>query len=674
MNRNIIIFSGTTEGKNLAERLAKRGVFCHVCVATEYGSSVMQSHKNISVHEGRMKLKEMTEYIKAIRPQAVVDATHPYAVEVSANIKAACSAQGELQNDLYVRLSRNVRDFTMTDHMIVVSSPKEAALKAREFDCIFLTTGSKDLSSYQNLIAEKENVYVRVIPSEESIRLCNNAGIDGKHTIALQGPFSEEFHGAMLEQYKIDCQITKASGKTGGFTDKIAAAEKRGITTIVIAPPKDEGESYDTVYHKILALFKIDDTAIQTEGEFYAIGMGMGNAAGLTAEAKAALSKADVIFAASALSDNIKQLHLQAPIVSEYRWENISEYLLNHPEIKNAAAVFAGDIGFYSGAALLPKKLENRKLIRIPGISSMSYLAARAGISWQDAKVVSIHGRVCNWQQAVLKNKKVFMLLSGKEDMKMITKTLADDEAAWDAQVIVGYDLGSPLEEVFTVLPKEVIDREWKDGLYSLFILRKEETPAPIYTVFSDTDFIRERVPMTKEEVRHLSVVSLGLYKNAVLWDIGAGTGSVSAEAAALDDSIRIISFEKNKNAVELIQKNLRHFHLSNVKTVEGLFPEEINFENIPVPSHVFIGGTSKHCSDIFKLLAAFDTTIRIAANAVTIESVHELTEQMEKYCTDVEITQIAVSKSHTVGSYHMMKAENPIYMLKGILLPKGLR
>ncbi len=88
----------------------------------------------------------------------------------------------------------------------------------------------------------------------------------------------------------------------------------------------------------------------------------------------------------------------------------------------------------------------------------------------------------------------------------------------------------------------------------------------------------------------------------------------------------------------------------------------------------VFIGGTSKHCSDIFKLLAAFDTTIRIAANAVTIESVHELTEQMEKYCTDVEITQIAVSKSHTVGSYHMLKAENPIYMLKGILLPKGLR
>ncbi len=672
MDKNMIIFSGTTEGRKLAKQLAQTGIFCHVCVATEYGSSVMQPHKNISIHEGRMDRNEMTEFMKEIQPMAVVDATHPYAVDVSANIKAACQLFGDLKNGRYIRLSREVSDFSVTDHMIIVSTPKEAADAAEAFNNILLTTGSKDLNTYQKLIKEKRNVFARVIPSEESLRLCKNAGIDGRHVLALQGPFSETFHGAMLDRYEIDCQITKASGNAGGFQDKIAAAEKRGITSIVIAPPKDEGESYETVYHKIHKLYQGEKADVYGGRKFYAVGMGMGSVRGLTGEACEALSKAEVIFAAKALIENIKKLSLKTEIVPEYRWENISGYLSLHPEIKTAAAVFAGDIGFYSGASLLPKELNDMELIRIPGISSMSYLAAKAQITWQDAKVVSIHGRSANWHRAVCQNKKVFMLLSGKEDIKKISDSLSNDLGAQELLLVVGCNLGSSSEEIVKLTVEDAKNRKWIDGLYSLFIINRANIPAPIHTAFSDADFIRDKVPMTKEEVRHLSVISLGLYKNAVLWDIGAGTGSVSIEAAALDDSVTVIAFEKNEKAVELIKKNAGKFRLCNVKTETGLFPEEINFKNIPAPTHVFIGGTSKHCRDIFQFLSEYDQPIRITANAVTIESLYELTEQMETYCRDVYITQIAVSRSHSVGSYHMMKSENPIYMFSGTMKPKG--
>ncbi len=680
-SRTILIFSGTTEGRNLAEHMASAGVFCHVCVATEYGASVMKPNVNIAVHEGRLDTEEMKQLIGKTNPQIVIDATHPFAEAVSENIMSSCR---ETKKE-YIRLQREVAGYAKTPRMIPVSSMEEAVRKAASFDTILLTTGSKSLYLFRELISAKKDIYARVIPSEESLRLCKDAGIEGSHVIAVQGPFSEEYHMAMLKNYGITCQVTKASGAAGGFWNKINAAEKLGIVSIVIAPPAESGYSYDETVKMLEEKFGIAGPSDEkrtaehvcrpsAERTLYAIGMGMGCRSGLTIEAESVLKDCEVIFTASALKGAAEGMGFPGKIICEYRWEPIRTYLRAHPKITKAAVLYSGDPGFYSGAALLPKNTEEFEIVRIPGISSMSYLAAKAGILWNDAKIVSIHGRNANWLRAAETNEKVFMLTSGNEDIKNICTQLSGNEKTCEAKLVIGFNLAGPDERIFTLSVSDAVKIPRKQGLYSLFILNDNAKASAVHPVFSDSDFIRGKVPMTKEEVRHLSVLSLQLSKKSILWDIGAGTGSVSLEAAAADDSIRVFSFENNNEACDLITKNAEKLHLGNVTVMKGSFPDEISLKGVPAPTHVFIGGTGKQCREIFRCLESVwkeqkeNMQVRISANAVTLESVHELTEAMKQYCCDVKITQIAVSRSHKVGSYHMMKAENPIYMFSGVM------
>lgn len=233
--KKILIFGGTTEGRELAQRLSNReDMQITACVATEYGAELLQeSELNAKILAGRQTEGEMQSLI-ATKFDAVVDATHPYAAVASENIETAAKSCGVL----YLRLLREASDSRGAIH---VSSTAQAAEKLLDLSGnILLTTGSKELEKFIIVPNFAERIFPRVLPSVESVEKCEKLGFLRKNIIAMQGPFSTMLNIAIIEQFNIKNLVTKDGGKQGGFTEKIDAATQTGTQIIVINRPKIE--------------------------------------------------------------------------------------------------------------------------------------------------------------------------------------------------------------------------------------------------------------------------------------------------------------------------------------------------------------------------------------------------------------------------------------------------
>ena len=189
-----------------------------------------------------------------------------------------------------------------------------------------------------------------------------------------------------------------------------------------------------------------------------------------------------------------------------------------------------------------------------------------------------------------------------------------------------------------------------------------------IYKNINDEEFIRDKVPMTKEEVRSLSIIKLGLKEDSIFYDIGAGTGSISIEAALNVPEGKVFSIEKKEEAVELINKNKKKFKVDNLYVVSGKAPQVLM--NLDLPTNAFIGGSSGNLKEIIEILIYKNPKIKIVINAITLETLSEVLECIKKFpLINVDITQITVAKSRQVAGLNMMTGQNPIYIitLKGV-------
>lgn len=237
----MVLFGGTTEGRVLAQKLAVLGVQMTVSVATELGREALSKQSDISVQTGRLSVQQMAQLLASA--DLCVDATHPYAVEVSANIKTACLQTG-------VPLQRLLRAESETGKTIRVQSSREAAKYLCEKEGnILLTTGAKQLADFASLAPER--VFARVLPTHESIAACENIGLAHKNILALQGPFTIEMNVAMLKQYQITWLVTKDGGAEGGFAEKQKAACAVGANVVLICRPQEQGETMEQIYKSI---------------------------------------------------------------------------------------------------------------------------------------------------------------------------------------------------------------------------------------------------------------------------------------------------------------------------------------------------------------------------------------------------------------------------------------
>ena len=247
----IVIFGGTSEGRELSGELAKAGAEVLVSVASDYGVEEQGSAEGVTVACGP---KEETEIRAMIADaDAVIDATHPYAVIVTDNIRRAAEAEGVerlrlLRDESRISSEGSGKDSLdgATDICFAEDAEDAARMAAQMGGRVLLTTGSKDLGIYGELL-EPELLYPRVLPLVSSIEACEKAGIPHRNIIAVQRPFSEELNEAVIREYEIDVMITKDSGAAGGFPEKISAAKDCQIPVIVITRPEEEGLSFDEI-------------------------------------------------------------------------------------------------------------------------------------------------------------------------------------------------------------------------------------------------------------------------------------------------------------------------------------------------------------------------------------------------------------------------------------------
>lgn len=250
----VLIFGGTTEGRVLAEAAARSGVRVVLSVATDYGEEVLEEisdMENIDIHKGHLDTSKIISLIDNTKPCIVFDATHPYAVEVTSSVSAASAVTGVK----YIRIRRDIRSIDTAPAVPSVFFTTEtaaagtltyvpdvnsaAAVLNRTAARTFITTGSRGAAAYGRVKDAENRLTIRVLPSEEAVKLCRDAGFKGKNIICMQGPFSTELNEAMFRTAGAEILVTKLSGKTGGFPEKIEAARRLGMKVIVITPPED---------------------------------------------------------------------------------------------------------------------------------------------------------------------------------------------------------------------------------------------------------------------------------------------------------------------------------------------------------------------------------------------------------------------------------------------------
>ena len=650
----LCIFAGTTEGRRLAELLAGQPVRVLACVATDYGEALLPRSENVEISAGRLDAAQMRALFAQRRFDLVVDATHPYAVQVSGHIAEASRATGTE----YLRLDRAQAD--EADGAVIVESVRAAAdWLAAHPGTALLTTGAKELAPYAAVEGFAERFYVRMLPAEESLRACLQAGFLPSHIIAMQGPFSTEMNAATLKAVRADYLVTKDSGDSGGFREKLEAARQAGARCVVVGRPAQRGGvGYAQAVRGLIERFHLADVR-----DIDVVGVGMGGAQTMTREAEDALGACDCVIGAPRMLAAAERFG--KPAFAEIAPDQIAARIAEHPEYRRIAVAMSGDAGFYSGAKKLLPLLAGHRVRVIPGLSALQVLCARLGVSWDDAAVVSLHGREGSVIPELRRRGKVFALTDGGDAVKRLCADLCA-AGMGDARLAVGQRLSYADEAILRGTAEEL--RGAACAPLSAVLIQRPPEPAPLPVGLPDEAFLRlegegaRTVPMTKSEIRAVSISKLRLTEDAVVWDIGAGTGSVSVEAALLCPRGRVFAVECREDAAALIEANAARFALRNLTAVRGTAPEALS--GLPAPSHAFIGGSGGGLRAVVEAVLARNPRARIVVNAATLETVGEIAGIVRDMdFADAEVVQLSVARSRALGRYHGMSAMNPVWI-----------
>lgn len=391
------------------------------------------------------------------------------------------------------------------------------------------------------------------------------------------------------------------------------------------------------------------------------IGMGSGQPENLTLQGLAALRQADLILGARRLLA-VLPAGCTENRAAAYRPDEVAE-LLQTSGAENAVLVYSGDTGFYSGASSMMEKLEalGVRARVLPGLSSIQLLAAALGRPWQGWNLVSAHGRTCDPVAECMQGRPTFFLTGGSEDPATLCAQLAA-EGFGDVQGVVGQCLGTPEEKLFRGSVKELAAGRF-NSLSVLLVEAAEVLPrrAP---GLPDEAFERGDVPMTKQEVRAAVLAKLAVRPEDILWDVGAGTGSVSVELALAAPRGRVYAVECRPEGCALIKANREKFRTRNLVLVEGLAPAALS--DLPAPDAIFIGGSKGSLAAIVDTALDKNPDARICVSAIALETLSAAVAALTAKGRTVQVSQIAVSRAKAVGGLHLMMAQNAIYLITG--------
>ncbi len=394
----------------------------------------------------------------------------------------------------------------------------------------------------------------------------------------------------------------------------------------------------------------------------FLIGAGPDGKAWMTLESAKVLADCDLLIGAQRLLD----AHPGHPgaKVTAVAVEEVRRAIEAHPKALGIAVLLSGDTGFYSGAKRLQDALGADALTTLPGISAHQLLCARLGVSWDDACLVSVHGRARDVCAAVLCHPKTLVLTGGNLPPQAVCAQLFQGGLGFVA-VTVGEKLGYAGERIRSG-EAQALQTEEFDPLSVLLIENQRPLPeAPIAPGLPDDAFLRAKAPMTKREVRAVSVAQMHLRPSDVVWDVGAGTGSVAIECALLCRKGRVFAVERDAQACEGIRQNREKFGAWHLTVVKGEAPQALS--GLPAPDRAFIGGSGGRLGDILQAALQANPDVRVVINAVTLETLFEALDALKALrVAGVEITQVSASRARPVGAYRLMTAQNPVFILAG--------
>lgn len=346
---------------------------------------------------------------------------------------------------------------------------------------------------------------------------------------------------------------------------------------------------------------------------------------------------------------------------------------------QRAVVVMTGDVGLFSGARRLVEALSGDAQVDvrvIPGISSASYLAARLARPWQDWRFASAHGVACDIVAEAERAGELFLVTSGGEDPSRLSGELVQ-AGFGDARVTVAERLSYPDERITCATASEIAGQTF-DDLNVMLIEFAVGAGSPVGSSASraassrwpyassgipDELFIRGDVPMTKQEVRAVALAKLRLTATDTVWDVGAGTGSVSIEAALVARAGSVWAVERNAAGVRLIRENVAAFGCGNVHAVPGVAPEAL--AKLPVPDAVFVGGSAGELPSIVEVALEKNSQVRLCVPCVTVETLTEACALLSSSrFKGFEACQVSAARAEAVGSHHLMKAQNPVFLV----------
>ena len=406
------------------------------------------------------------------------------------------------------------------------------------------------------------------------------------------------------------------------------------------------------------------------------IGAGPGNPDLLSRAALDAIDIADVVIGAhrALVGIDVPPDVVRCELV---KTADIVAALTDAASWQRAVVVMTGDVGLFSGARRLVEALSGDAQVDVrvvPGISSASYLAARLARPWQDWRFASAHGVACDIVAEAERAGELFLATSGGEDPSRLSGELVQ-AGFGDARVTVAERLSYPDERITCATASEIAGQTFDDlNVMLIEFAGGAGSPAGASRAASsrwpyassgipDELFIRGDVPMTKLEVRAVALAKLRLTATDTVWDVGAGTGSVSIEAALVARAGSVWAVERNAAGVRLIRENADAFGCGNVHAVPGVAPEAL--AKLPVPDAVFVGGSAGELPSIVEAALEKNSQVRLCVSCVTVETLTEACALLSgSRFKGFEACQVSAARAEAVGSHHLMKAQNPVFLV----------
>lgn len=400
--------------------------------------------------------------------------------------------------------------------------------------------------------------------------------------------------------------------------------------------------------------------------KLHIVGVGPGAREYILPEALKIIEQSDVLIGGARNLELFSALNKEKLDITN-NLEEICRYIKNNIENKSLSVIVTGDPGLYSIMNYLKARLPGVRMDAVPGVSSLQYLCCKQGMNWEDLYITSLHGREQpDFIEIVKANKKVGVFTGGETRPDSVCKELLQ-AGICSLKVTVGENLTYADERIVSGTPQEVAGQSFK-SLSVMVIEHHGVLEAGKVWEFKNSSipdgmFIRGKVPMTKEEVRALSISRLRLMTDSTVLDIGAGTGSVSIECALRCSKGKIYAVEKNPEALELIRQNALKFGAGNMQIIGGQAPDAL--KGLPEPDRVFIGGSSGNMEALIAWVSEIGRNVRIVMNAVTPESLYEALRGLEKNeFEDIEVTSVSIARGRLAGGKHLMEALNPVYII----------